>query len=109
MKAAAQVVVDAAGGHLTQRERSHLEGILFARSSVVAQQEVEGDCARKLWSVTEPAVARFVTRLELGIAIVQQGRFQAGGALRVTRGVFLQLASHGIARSQNLIVILLPS
>ena len=58
MKAAADLIVHSAVGHLVERQRDHVQRMLIAGSMVIAQQKIDAHARRKLRRAAEAALTR---------------------------------------------------
>ncbi len=84
-EAAAELVVDAAAGHVAQRRDRHVERALVAERGAAAQQQLDRVGMRELRRAREPAVLRVVRLGELrGGRVERRARRARGrGALRL--------------------------
>ena len=78
MKAAAELVVHAAPGHLAQREQGHVAGVFVAAAMVVAKEEVQHHGPWKFGRAAEAPVGR--------IEAVTQGGIAGGERVGIERG-----------------------
>src|SRR5579872_6047636 len=107
VKAAAQLIVHAAFGHLAERDRHHVECFLVARAGIVAQQEIMHRRARKFWRAAEPAQLRIEHPAECMKGMICYSRIKrgiAGGDSRLP----LKLAENLIAGFDNTVAVLSP-
>src|SRR5947207_13038745 len=77
-EAAGQVIVDAAGGHLVQRQRYHLEEMLLGLALPKAQQQLQVHAVREFGGGAEAAVAGVERALQGARGVVEDLRGRVG-------------------------------
>src|SRR5579859_7935934 len=93
MKAAAELVVHPALGHLAQRQQHHVEGFLVARFDIMADQEIMNAGAGKLGrsaKAAEPGIESAPEALESGFERAAPRHRMAG----IDRRILTELLHH---------------
>ena len=80
MKATAQLIADAAFGHLSKRVKRHFKGRALAGARVIAQEKIKYHRAGKFGRSPKPAMSPIVRGTDLAVGRVEDVRAELAAA-----------------------------
>src|SRR5262249_3650693 len=112
MKSTADVIVDSARSHFSQRDEVHLQRVLpalaFGIARVKSGQKIERDGSRKFRRHAKPALARIKTAIELLVSVLKDIAVDLGSCVRLGGLRFAQRVDDFGSALHNFFVVLFP-